>query len=42
LATTCLLAIELGVTPRLIEAWRRWWEKRGRTLAAARLVVEDA
>lgn len=22
------LAIELGVTPRLIEAWRRWWHKR--------------
>lgn len=22
------LAIELGVTPRLIEAWRRWYEKR--------------
>lgn len=22
------LALELGVTPRLIEAWRRWFEKR--------------
>lgn len=26
------LAIELGVTPKLIEAWRRWWETRGRHL----------
>jgi hypothetical protein len=24
------LADELGVTPKLIEAWRRWWETRGR------------
>lgn len=24
------LASELGVTPRLIEAWREWWETRGR------------
>lgn len=23
------LAQELGVTPRLIEAWRRWYERRG-------------
>ena len=23
------LAIELAVTPRLVEAWRRWWHKRG-------------
>ena len=23
------LAIELEVTPKLIEAWRRWWLKRG-------------
>lgn len=22
------LAIELGVTPRLVEAWRRWYEQR--------------
>jgi hypothetical protein len=22
------LAVELGVTPKLIEAWRRWYEKR--------------
>lgn len=29
---TSALAIELGVTPKLIEAWRRWWEKRGRHL----------
>lgn len=27
------LAIELGVTPRLIEAWRRWWQTKGRALA---------
>lgn len=27
------LAIELGVTPKVIEAWRRWWEKRGKALA---------
>jgi hypothetical protein len=26
------LAIELEVTPRLIEAWRRWWVRRGRQL----------
>lgn len=26
------LAVELGVTPRLIEAWRRWWLTRGRLL----------
>lgn len=26
------LAIELGVTPKLIEAWRRWRETRGRQL----------
>ncbi|WP_183092935.1 ImmA/IrrE family metallo-endopeptidase [Nocardioides stalactiti] len=26
------LAVELGVTPKLIEAWRRWWETRGRQL----------
>lgn len=30
------LAIELGVTPRLIEAWRCWWEHRGRALYEAR------
>lgn len=29
---TSSLAIELGVTPKMIEAWRRWWEKRGRDL----------
>lgn len=23
------LAIELGVTPKLIEAWRRWYRRRG-------------
>jgi len=26
------LAIELGVTPKLIEAWRRWWETKGQFL----------
>lgn len=30
------LAIELEVTPKLIEAWRRWWVRRGwRTEMAA-------
>lgn len=28
------LAAELEVTARVIEAWRRWWEKRGRLLHA--------
>lgn len=23
------LAAELGVTPKLVEAWRRWWLRRG-------------
>lgn len=32
------LALELGVTPKLIEAWRRWWEKRGQHLPRAALV----
>lgn len=31
------LAIELGVTPQLIEAWRCWWEKRGRALGSGQL-----
>jgi uncharacterized protein DUF955 len=26
------LAIELGVTPKLIEAWRRWWKTKGKAL----------
>lgn len=26
------LALELDVTPKLIEAWRRWWTTRGRFL----------
>lgn len=26
------LALELAVTPRLVEEWRRWWHLRGRTL----------
>lgn len=30
------LAIELGVTPKLVEAWRRWWSTKGRQLAARR------
>lgn len=36
------LAIELGVTPKLIEAWRRWWETRGRRLHEGRGVERDA
>ena len=24
------LALELGVTPQLVEAWRRWWSRGGR------------
>jgi hypothetical protein len=27
------LAIELAVTPQLIEAWRRWWPRGGRSPA---------
>lgn len=30
------LAIELEVTPKLVEAWRRWWERRGRHLVPER------
>jgi hypothetical protein len=26
------LALELGVTPKMIEAWRRWWKTRGQFL----------
>lgn len=33
---TGALAAELGVTPKLIDAWRRWWERRGRVLAASK------
>jgi hypothetical protein len=29
------LAIELAVTPQLIEAWRRWWGKQDRSAAVA-------
>jgi hypothetical protein len=36
------LALELGVTPKLIEAWRRWWEKRGRRLEKGRVHQIDA
>ena len=35
------LAIELGVTPQLVEAWRRWWHKRGARVSPA-VLVEDA
>ena len=28
----CALALELGVTPELIVAWRRWWTRRGQFL----------
>jgi hypothetical protein len=38
---TAALAIELGVTPKLVEAWRRWWETRGRQLHE-RLQEQDA
>ena len=34
------LAAELGVTPRLIEAWRRWWGKRGH-VSAVRATPEE-
>lgn len=33
------LAIELGVTPRLIGAWRDWWEKRGRAAVERRAAL---
>ena len=36
------LAIELGVTPRLVEAWQRWWETRGRFLGSRAMQREDA
>lgn len=36
------LAVELGVTPKLIEAWRRWWETRGRLLELARSAREHS
>ena len=29
------LALELSVTPRLVEAWRRWWLTRGRSSTVA-------
>lgn len=38
------LAVELEVTPRLIEAWRRWYTKRWpveRGLATPKAVTED-
>lgn len=37
---TSALAIELGVTPKLIEAWRRWWHKRGQHLHEVELADE--
>jgi hypothetical protein len=33
------LAIELGVTPRVVGAWRDWWEKRGRAAAARHAAI---
>lgn len=36
------LAVELAVTPKLIEAWRRWWRKQGRHLESADLNLEAA
>lgn len=36
------LAIELEVTPRLIEAWRHWWTVRGQFLTWARHSRESA
>lgn len=36
------LAIHLGVTPKLIEAWRRWWEKRGHLLDGRTPLRDDA
>lgn len=35
------LALELGVTPKLIGAWREWWELRGRLLDPAQLDDDD-
>lgn len=31
--TVGALAMELEVTPHVVEAWRRWWRKRGRALS---------
>lgn len=31
------IAIELEVTPRIISAWRRWWEKRGQHLPSSEM-----
>lgn len=36
------LAIELEVTPKLIEAWRHWWETKGKMLEEARCRRWDA
>ncbi|MBS45339.1 MAG: hypothetical protein CMH83_19645 [Nocardioides sp.] len=36
------LALELGVTRRLVEAWRDWWLKRGQFLPLADLDADDA
>lgn len=36
------LAIELDVTPKLIEAWRRWWLVRGQFIHADPLKVETS
>lgn len=36
------LAIELDVTPKLIEAWRRWWLTRGQFIHADLLHVDTS
>lgn len=33
------LALELDVTPRLIEAWRRWWATKGQRVESRDTVV---
>lgn len=34
------LAIELDVTPKMIEAWRRWWATKGQHLPRYRALIE--
>jgi hypothetical protein len=36
------LAAELEVTPKVIEAWKRWWAKRGQHMPAGRRATIDA
>lgn len=38
---TSALAIELGVTPKLVEAWRRWWLTKGQMLPQFGHLSED-